>query len=179
MQEPRRPEVVLVRSSAPLVPEPLASKAPPRHAWWLLSLTAFVLLLAGTSTSAEVPAPPEPLDVRLVATDEVAVSQSGVLVVPLELRNNGRAAAVAAAQVYAEPVRQDARLQAPREIVGGASRGVVALLAPDCRLLRPGSPIGFRATVRLRLEDGAVVDDLVVDLGATAAVRRTVAGLCG
>lgn len=148
MQEPRRPEVVLVRSSAPFVVLPDRS-------------------------------PPDPLDVRLVATDEVAVSQSGVLVVPLELRNAGRSAAVSAAQVYAEPVRQDARVQAPRDIADRTTRGVVALLAPDCRLLRPGSPIAFRATVRLRLESGAVVEDLVVDLGATAAVRRTVAGLCG
>lgn len=170
---------MLVRSSAPLVPEPLAPTAPPRRAWWLLSLTAFALLLAGTSTGAETPAAPEPLDVRLVATDGIAVSQSGVLVVPLELRNLGRGAPVAVAQVYAEPVRQDARVQAPREIAGGSTRGVVALLAPDCRLLRPGSPIAFRATVRLRVGTGATGTDLVVDLGADPAVRRTVMGLCG
>lgn len=178
MQEPRRPEVVLVRSSAPPGAPPPPRPAPPRRSWWLLSSTAFALLLAGTSTSAERRGPAEPLEVRLVATDQVAVSQSGVLVVPLELRNTGRPAAVAAAQVYAEPVRQDARVQAPRHIADRTSRGVVALLAPDCRLLRPGSPIAFRATVRLRLVDGAAVEDLVVDLGATAAVRRTVAGLC-
>lgn len=168
-----------MRSSAPVAVLPDCAPAPPRRAWWLLSLTAFGLLLAGTSTGAGTPAAPEPLDVRLVATHEVAVSQSGVLVVPLELRNVGRAAPVAAAHVYAEPVRQDARVQAPRDIAGGTTRGVVALLAPDCRLLRPGSPIAFRATLRLRLGTGVTGADLVVDLGADPAVRRVVAGLCG
>ena len=181
MQELRRPEVVLVRSSAPAAVLPREAP-PPRRAWWLLSLTGFGLLLAGTSTGAEEPVAPEPLRVGLVATDGLAVSQSGVLVVPLELSNadrSGRAVEVAAAQVYAEPVRQDARVQAPRDVAVGTTRGVVALLAPDCRLLRPGSPIAVRATVRLRVGTGTTDQDLVVDLGADPAVRRTVAGLCG
>ena len=168
-----------MRSSAPVVAEPAIAPAPPRRAWWLLSLTAFGLVLAGTSTGAEAPAPAVPLQVGLVAAaGGVAVAQSGVLVVPLELRNAGRAVAVDGATVYAEPVRQDARVQPPDEVGAGSTRSFVALLAPDCRLLRPGSPIGFRATVRLRVGAGASMEDRVLDLGAEPGVRRAVAGLC-
>ena len=179
MEELRRPEVVLVRSSAPLVLEPFAPKAPPRRSWTMLALTAFLLLVAGTSTGAEVSAAPEPLRVGLVAVDGLTVSQSGVLVVPLELSNAGRTVTVGASEVYAEPVRQDARVSVPRDVEGGAARGVVALLAPDCRLLRAGSPIEFRATVRVRVARAGREQDLHVDLGSTSAVRRSVAGLCG
>ena len=179
MEELRRPEVVLVRSSAPL---PLALREPPpppRRSWSLLALTAFLLLVAGTATGADVRAAPEPLEVGLVAVDGLTVSQSGVLVVPLELSNAGRRVTVDASEVYAEPVRQDARVQVPGDVEGGSSRGVVALLAPDCRLLRPGSPIVFSATVRVRVGRAGTERDLLVDLGADPAVRRSVAGLCG
>ena len=179
MEELRRPEVVLVRSSAPLVLAPLAPKPPPRRAWSQLSLTAFLLLVAGTATGADVVAAPEPLRVGLVAVDGLTVSQSGVLVVPLQLSNAGRTVTVDASEVYAEPVRQDARVQVPGDVAEGESRGVVALLAPDCRLLRPGSPIEFSATVRVRVGRAGSEQDLHVDLGATPDVRRSVAGLCG
>lgn len=179
MQELRRPEVVLVRSSAPLAVLTLREPGPPRRSWSLLSLTAFVLLVAGTPTGAQVSAAPEPLRVGLVAVDGLTVSQSGVLVVPLELSNAGRTVTVDGSEVYAEPVRQDARVSVPRDVEGGAARGVVALLAPDCRLLRAGSPIEFRATVRVRVGRAGTEQDLHVDLGATPAVRRSVAGLCG
>ena len=180
MTEPRRPEVVLVRSSlAP--PDQLPERAAPStHRWGSLTASALVLLLAGT---APVPADrspaPEVSALLLARPDGLTVSQSGVLVLPLELRNSGSALQVTTARAYAEPVVDDAVVQAPGEVTAWGQRRFVALVAPDCRLLRQGSPISFRGTVLLRVETAAARKDLVLDLADVPGVRDLVAGLCG
>ena len=187
MSEPRRPEVTLVRTSAQL---PRGAAAPeqdraPRRSGGVLVATSLVALLVAVVASRE-PAPrtPQPDAVPVVEAllvvqaRDLSVTQGGVLVLPVELRNGGSRLQVESASAYAEPVAQDPVLQAPTEVAPGAQRRFVALVAPDCRLLRPGSPIEFRATVLLRVAVGSLSQDLTADLAAAPGVRERVAGLC-
>lgn len=178
-EPPRRPEVTLVRSSEVLVAEPQDESAP-RRSGLLVGLVAAALLLllvAGPDDRAAGPAPV--VDAQLVLqSDSLGVTQGGVLVVPLELRNSGPELRVRSAAAYAEPVVTDPVVQAPRSVRSGAQRRFVALLAPDCRLLRPGSQFRFSATVALRVGIGSSSRELTVDLASAPRVRESVAGLC-
>ena len=180
MREPQeRPEVTLTRSSAP---SPRDVPLPPRRPLpgWLLPLGVVgVLLVAAVGRDDPPRVQPPALDATLVLQAEsLSVTQGGVLVVPVELRNPGPVVQVRSAEVYAEPVLADPAVEAPERVREASARRFVALLAPDCRLLRPGSPIEFRATVMLRLALGPTSRELVVDLGSDPAVRERVAGLC-
>lgn len=176
-QSPDRPEVTLTRSSAPM-----AQTAPvrrPRHGLVLLGLVAALLLAAVGRGSTSSPAPAPTVDAQLVLDPGgLSVTQGGVIVVPVELRNSGPALVIGDASVHAEPVLDDPVVQAPTTVAARVDRRFVALLAPDCRLLRPGSPIEFRATVMLRLVLGPASRDVTVDMGAAPAVRERIAGLC-
>ena len=180
MEELRRPEVVLVRSSLPpRVVEEVPAELPARR-WPLIGGVALALLVAGSSHPAPPPSPAPTVSAMLVPQPAgLTLSQSGVLVLPLELRNAGPLLEVTEARAYAEPVLDDAVVQAPAEVRARGLRRFVALVAPDCRLLRPGSPIEFRATVRLRVQVERASRDLVLDVGAVPGVRETVTGLCG
>jgi hypothetical protein len=182
-EPPRRPEVTLTRSSASLAADPEPEPEPRaahRRRGLLLALAAVgLLLLVLTTPSRSAPAPASTVDAELVLRAEsLSVSQSGVLVVPLELRNAGPELRVRSASSYAEPVTTDPVVQAPETVRAGADRGFVVLLVPHCRLLAPGSPLRFRATVVLRVGVGSSMRDLTVDVGSAPAVRESVAGLC-
>lgn len=181
MEEQRRPEVTLTASSAPLrAQEPVSAPVRRRRRpVVLLALPAAALaVVVGTRTPAP-PQPPPPFEVELVLlADRVSLSQSGVLVLPLELRNSGPAVTVQRAGAYASPVVADPVLEAPEAVARGAHRRGVVLVAPDCRLLGPGSALDFSAAVLLRVGQGSVSRDVVLDLSGTTAVRRLVAGLC-
>ena len=179
MEELPRPEVTLVRSSLPPVLAEERAPAQPSRRWPLLGLVALALLAAGTPSPAEPPPPPVLSAMLVPQPGGLTLSQSGVLVLPFELRNPGPALEVTEAQAYAEPVRDDAVVQAPPGVRASGLRRFVALVTPDCRLLRPGSPIEFRATVRLRVQVDRSSEDLVVDVAAVPGVRETVTGLCG
>lgn len=181
--EPPRPEVTLTASSAAprgVAPvEPAAAPARSRPLGLLLVLLAVGLLLAAAVTGPRPPPSAAAVEAALVSLpEELTVSQGGVLVLPLELRNLGGALQVRAAQTYAEPVVDDPLVQAPDDVAAGGLRHFVAVIAPDCRLLRPGSPIEFRATVLLRVGVGSASKDLVADLGDAPQVRAQVASLC-
>lgn len=180
MEELPRPEVTLVRSSLPPRPVEPPAPSPPTRRWPLLAGVAVLLLAAGTSPPPSEPPAATVVSAMLVAQPSgLTLSQSGVLVLPFELRNPGPALEVTEARAYAEPVVDDAVVQAPPGVRASGLRRFVALVAPDCRLLRPGSPIEFRATVRLRVRADRSTEDLVVDMGAVPGVRETVTGLCG
>ena len=179
---PHRPEVTLTRSSLPLSSPDRgerAGRAPRARRTGVLLLGAAglaVALAVAVGGAGSGPAPE--LVAELVVTDGLTVTQGGVFVVPLELRNRGPELSVRAAKVYAEPVVTDPIVQAPTRVRAQGQRRFVALLEPDCRLLRPGSTIDFRATVQLRLVLGATSRDVVVDLAQAPSVREQVAGLC-
>lgn len=182
---PERPEVTLVGGTSPLPPSDVLTSGddePPRRPWPLLLAVLVVVAVALLSTVRTDAAPERAGDLAaelLVVGDDVTVSQQGVLVVPLELRNSGAALEVARAQAFAEPVRLNAEVQAPPAVAAGETRRLVALLAPDCRLLRGQSGLAFRASVLVRVTSGSAGTDVVLDLGADPVVAERVAGLCG
>ena len=182
---PERPEVTLVGGTSPLPPSDVLTSGddePPRRPWPLLLAVLVVVAVALLSTMRTDAAPERAGDLAaelLVVGDDVTVSQQGVLVVPLELRNSGAALEVARAQAFAEPVRLNAEVQAPPAVAAGETRRLVALLAPDCRLLRGQSGLAFRASVLVRVTSGSAGTDVVLDLGADPVVAERVAGLCG
>lgn len=182
MQElPQRPAVTLTRSTALPTSERLE---PPRRrrpsALLLLPVLALVLALTtsrgGPATS---PAPEPPLDVELLLLPErLSVTQSGILVLTVELRNGGEALQVRSAAAYASPVVDDPVLQAPTEVRARDRRRFVALVAPDCRLLQNGSALQFSATVLMRVGRGSLSRDLMLDLVGPPEIRDRVSGLC-
>jgi hypothetical protein len=178
----RRPEVTLTRSSASTLAErePERPAVAPQRRGLLLALGVVgLLLLAVTAPDRSGSAPTASVDAQLVLRpDSLSVTQGGVLVVPLELRNAGPELRVRSANAYAEPVTTDPVVQAPQAVRAGAQRGFVVLLQPHCRLLTPGSPLRFRATVVLRVAVGSSMRELTVDVAAVPSVRETVAGLC-
>ncbi len=177
----RRPEVTLTSSSAP--PEPLAVEGPQRPdrrplALLLLPVVLLALVLGRPSAPDARPPEPEQTPDLVLLEEQLAVTQGGVLVVALELRNPGDALQVRSAVAYAQPVVDDPEVQAPMTVRAGADRRFVALLAPDCRLLQPGSPLRFSASLLLQVGRGSVKQDLVLDLATAPVVRDRVAGLC-
>lgn len=182
---PERPEVTLVGGTSPLPDSDVLTSGedePPRRAWPLLLAVLVVVAVALLSTVRTDAAPEragDPAAELLVVGDDVTVSQQGVLVVPLELRNRGAALEVARAQAFAEPVRLNAEVQAPPALAAGETRRLIALLAPDCRMLRVQGGLAFRASVLVRVTSGSAGKDVVLDLAADPAVAQRVAGLCG
>lgn len=111
--------------------------------------------------------------------DSINITQSGVLVVPVEMRNQGGALEVRRAQAFAEPVRLNPDVQAPPSLDVQQTRRLIVLIAPDCRLLRPQSGLSFRASILVRIGSGSVGRDLVLDVGAEPVIMERVTGLCG
>ena len=177
--QPRRPEVTLVGGTlptGPVEPEPAPRRRSPLVL--LLGVVAVLLLVAAVRAPDARPAPSVPTASLVLGEGGINITQYGVLVVPVELRNAGPELAVRKAWLYAEPVVEDPVVQAPTSVAAGDRRRFVALVAPDCRLLRPESPLRFSATVMLRVGLGSSSQDLVVDLAASPEVTAAVDGLC-
>ena len=184
-EQPRRPEVRLTGSSAPAGPAVEDAARPPRRPLLLLLVPLALLVVAvalpSASRDGRTPldtGPSEPPPTLVLLADQLSVTQGGVLVVPVELRNPGPALQVRSAGAYAEPVREDPALQAPERVAAAAQRRFVVLVAPDCRLLQPGSPLRFQASLLLRVARGSAASDLLLDLSSEPAVRDTVTSLC-
>lgn len=174
-----RPEVTLASSSAPSHAEREVEVPPRRGRRGLLLLPLALLGLALLRPVDEPPPPvPQPAPELVLLEDELVVTQGGVLVVALEVRNRGDALRVRSATAYAQAVVDDAVVQAPEVVRAGATRRFVALLAPDCRVLQPGSPLRFSASVLLEVARGSQAQQLVVDLTASPVLRERVASLC-
>lgn len=177
----RRPEVTLVSTSATsTATAERAEEAEPRRRRPMLVLLVPLALVALVLTRpAAPPAPsPQPVPSLVLLEDQLVVTQGGVLVVAVELRNPGDALRVRSARAYAQPVVDDPVVQAPETVRAASDRRFVTLLAPDCRLLQPGSPLRFSASLLLQVASGSEAQDLVLDLATAPAVTERVAGLC-
>ena len=178
-EQPRRPEVTLVGGTLPAgAVEPELPPRPRSPLVLLLVGVAVLLLVAAVRAPDARPAPAVAAASLALGAGGINITQYGVLVVPVELRNAGPELAVRQAWLYAEPVVEDPVVQAPSSVAAADTRRFVALVAPDCRLLRPGSPLRFSATVMLRVGLGSTSQDLVVDLAASPEVAAAVDGLC-
>lgn len=177
----QRPQVTLTASSLPLAtsPDPAPSSSRRRPAALLLLPLVALGLAFTASRTPPAPPPPASFDAELLLLSErLSVTQSGILVLPVELRNRGGALQVRRADAYGSPVRDDPAVQAPQEVAAGERRRFVALLAPDCTLLRGGQSGLFEASLLVRLASGSVSRDVVLDLADSDPVRERVAGLC-
>lgn len=180
--EQRRPEVTLTASSLPLAPAPVPAMPRPGRrppvALVLLPLLAVVLAL----TTGGQPPPPVPAPVvdaeLLLLGERLSSSQTGILVLPVELQNRGGALQVQRVQPYGFPLRADPEVQAPQDVPAGERRRFVLLIAPDCGLLDAGSNELFEASLLVRVTAGSTARNLLLDLSADRLVRERVMALC-
>ncbi len=178
----RRPEVTLTASSLPLAtaPVPGTGRPGPRPpvALVLLPLLALALALtAGGQAPPPVPLPVVDADLLLLG-ERLSSSQTGILVLPVELQNRGAALEVSRVLPYGFPLRADPQVQAPQDVAAGERRRFVMLIAPDCGLLDAGSDELFEASLLVRVTAGPTARDLLLDLSADRLVRERVMGLC-
>ncbi len=176
------PPVVTVRGGPTQRPPDPRTATGLRTVGLVLAVTAVVLAVV-QGQREERPrltrpdAVPVAAELRLVGRT-VSVSQGGVLVVPVVLRDRGAGLTVTSARAYAEPVREDPVTSPPDRLAPGQEQRFVVLLSPDCRLLSGRSVLAFRASLLLQVEQDGAVLPLVLDLGRERTVARVVDGLC-
>jgi hypothetical protein len=148
-------------------------------------LVVGVLLAAVASLAVlqhEPPAPPppaEPVEASLrVVGDRISNTRGGVLVVPVEIDNRGPAVRVEQVVVGAEPVRDTPASNGATRVAAGDRARFVAIVEPDCRLLQPGSMVGFVATASVTLRAGDERAAPMVDLGGDPSVVARVTAMC-
>ena len=178
LRHPPPPVVTIRGGPAPRPPQAAASS--PLVLPLLLGLCAATVVGAAASGRQAEPSrrpPPVAAEVALVAGN-VPVSMTGIMVVPVVLRDGGPGHSVTSARAYAEPVRTEPVVLPPRRVAPGQARRFVVLLAPDCRLLGLRGRSGFRASLRLQVTNGGASQSLVLDVGGAREVQTKVRGLC-
>lgn len=160
---------------------------------WLSSRwtrTAAAVLLVGTAVAfAAVMAEDDPQEPVGPASAEpalsvvgraIAVSQGGVVVVPVALSNPGEALRVRSAEITAAPVRTPSLVTAPDVVPTRSTRRLAVIVDPDCTVIGPGIGGELVATVvvRVALASGGE-QDLRLALGKAPAVRALLDRLCG
>lgn len=177
------PPLVTVRGGpAERVPDPRAGAALRAAGLVLAGAAVVVAVLQGRREEQPRPEPravlPVVAELRVVS-GSVAVSQGGVLVVPVVLQDLGPGLTVTSARTYAEPVREDPLTSPPDQLDAGEAQRFVVLLTPDCGLLTTSSRLAFRASLLLQVEQDGAGMQLVLDVGSDRSVARVVDGLCG
>jgi hypothetical protein len=149
----------------------------------VLALLATALLVAVAVVSrphtSPPPAPPPP-DVALRLADRPIVgSQSGVLLLPVDVVVRGPGVRIDRSLLWAEPVRQEAVLTGRTRFDADSTGRLLVLVQPDCRLMSPWHGYRLRVTVELELvgpeQQRATA---VLDLGAEPPVARRAEALC-
>lgn len=114
-----------------------------------------------------------------VVDTAIAVSQGGVIVVPVALINPGAAVRVRSAEITAAPVRTESLVTAPNDVPQDATRRLAVIVDPDCTVIGPGVGGELVATlvVRVALPSGAE-EDLRLAVGEAPSVRALLGGLC-
>lgn len=152
--------------------------------------TAAAAVLVGTAVAVAVgrggeepvgPAQPAGADPTLAVVERaIAVSQGGVLVVPVALSASGEALRLRSAEVTAAPVRTPSLVTAPDVVPAGSVRRLAVIVDPDCTVIGPGVGGELVATLVVRVAAGSGGEqDLRLALGETPAVRSLLEGLCG
>lgn len=149
----------------------------------LLAVAAAIALVAPAADPAL--APLVPAELHLVR-DRVASSGGGVFVLPVELRGAAPGASVDEIAVWAAPVLAAPAGSGSRQADGAGTARFVALLQPDCALLRGPAGVGsgagdidLVATVSVQLSAvGHRRTQVVLDLAGDRAVAARVQRLC-
>lgn len=169
------------RGTADDEPSPDQAALPGRSpALALLAVLAAGAVVLGVAAAPDPPEPPAPVDAELaLVAGELSNSQSGVLVLPVDIVNRGPAVDVAESTVWAEPTRSTPAVSGTSRVEAGGTGRLVVLLQPDCRLLGPTSSTVVAATLDVRVVADTGSDaGLVLDLGGQPALVERVADLC-
>jgi hypothetical protein len=159
------------------------AEAPGSRSGLVVALLAAALVVAVAVLSRAQPSPapgPPALDVVLRLADRPIVgSQSGVLLLPVDVVVRGPQVRIDRSLLYAEPVRQETVLTGRTRFDADSTGRLVVLVQPDCRLLAPAQGYRLLATVELELVGPEQQRaSAVLDLGAEPAVARRVEALC-
>jgi hypothetical protein len=115
-----------------------------------------------------------------VVPEDVAVTQSGVIVLPVALTSPGLALTVRSAEITAAPVRSAPVVTAPEVVPPGLSRRLVTIVQPDCAVIGPGVGGELVATVAVRVTTpSGREEELRLSFGSAPVMRARLAGLCG
>ena len=145
----------------------------------LLVLTALAVVVATAHGQRPEQRPAVMVEADLaVVGGPIPVSQGGVVVLQVVLRDRGPGHRVASARVNASPVRAEPVVHPPSTVGPGRSRRFVVLLAPDCPMVGPAWGLEFRASLQVDIANGPSSRSLVLELGAHPAVAERVAALC-
>lgn len=168
--------------------EPRWSPPPWLSSRWTRTVAA--LLLVGTAVGyaalaadrdQQQPVEPGRPEATLSVVDRaIAVSQGGVVVVPVALANPGEALRVRSAEITAAPVRTPSLVTEPDVVPPRSTRRLAVIVDPDCTVIGPGIGGELVATlvVRVVLPSGSE-QDLRLALGEAPAVRTLLDRLCG
>lgn len=180
-EESGPPRPVVTVSGGPSLPAQATDEPDPRSSrgGWVL-LAAVLVVGAAVLDRPAPPAPPPSLEVALsLAPGPLVGSQSGVLLLPVEVDVSGPASRLTGSVLWAEPVRQETVLTGRTRFEADATGRVMVLLQPDCRMLAPSQ--GHRMVVTVELELVGPQRQrarAVLDLGRESAVADRVATLC-
>lgn len=144
------------------------------------ALAAAVLVAAVAVSRPPAPGPPPPFAVSLeLAAERITGSQTGIMVLPVDVSLTGSPARLAGSVVWAEPVRATSSVGGRTRFTAERSGRVVVLVQPDCALLAPSQGLRLVATVELTFEGpDRRQTSAVLDLAADPAVEARVAALC-
>lgn len=163
---------------------PAWSPAPPtaRPAGGLVigALAAAVLVAAVVVSRPPPPEPPPPFGVGLqLAAEYITGSQTGMLILPVDVALTGSPARLAGSVVWANPVRTTSAVGGRTRFTAERPGRVVVLVQPDCTLLAPSQGMQLVATLELTFEGpDSRRTSAVLDLGAHPAVEDRVTALC-
>jgi hypothetical protein len=183
-REPAAPPVTVTVPGGPADAPVADGPRAPRSGGAALALAVLAIVAVGVALADREPPPPPPppldADLRLVEGG-IGNSQSGVLVVPVEVVNRGPAVEVARTVVRAEPVQQESTSGGVARVDAGGTGRIVAVIQPHCAVVapRPGIAFPFAATLVVTLRGPQQQEaDLRLDLGQEPAVAARVASLC-
>ena len=155
---------------------------------WTRTAAAVLLVGAGVGVAAVAAEPDAPEPGRAAAGPAtlsvvdraIAVSQGGVIVVPVALSNPGAALRLRSAEITAAPVRTSSLVTTPDVVPAESTRRLAVIVDPDCTVIGPGVGGELVATLVVRVAPPSGGEqDLRLALGEAPAVRMLLEGLCG